>query len=358
MPQSLAPEIKRIIDDVKELHSLINQLEQTTRALQTGRNELSNAQKKETELQTNIASTTNLYNQAQKQGKTAIANGNRQQLWYFEAELKKTETLIEKRKNDNQQLERKQQQLHGQKIQQLISTFRSLDVAIIFLTNQNYFDKYVWLDYFKNKLRIKDISPNDLDNLSDKTMAAKIIQTFDVELSGAANALTETDKQDILAADKLFMQIRDDELHLRALSGDIAEYKKKIEVVEKKLAGIQTMKGYSPAKLANFKTIGIIAIVIGIGLVIYSLMFVHTGTLPLPVPGIIVTLAGVLLLWLRYKNDKEARLAQVTKQRDDLNHQYQLDKAESEKLSNKIGLDKNMLQGIWLRRPVLEMINI
>jgi hypothetical protein len=364
MPQeSMAPEIGRLIKEVQSLQNQTSQLQQTTNALKDGQDELARMQQTQGRLLSKIQSLTIEHQRALEQQNKSLAEILENQITLLkDVELLKADNAIIKQRLEIHELERREQQFREQRLQQLVTTFQSLHKAVVYVSKQeDYFEKYVWLVYFRNKIGTKDLRPNELTSLSDRIVASQAIETFEQEFSKSEKALTKKDKKDIDTSASLVIQIPNEETKLNELKRFVSQIKDKLLSLESKLKRINEKGGYSQTKLLIFKVWGLISLIVGLLLSAYGFLS-NKGAIQtdyaIPAIGLGLFIIGILLLWLRYNNDKQNRLKEATKKWEDLNSQHSQRNDELKALQVKIVKDKNELEDIYKRRPVLKAVGI
>lgn len=350
MHESMPPEIGSLIREVQSLQNQTSRLQQTTNALNNKQKELAATQRTKERISSEIQSLTS---KPQPNANLAATYAN-QIKRLKEIDLPNADKTISRNEQEIKDLEKKEQKHREEKLQQLVNTFQSLDGAVNYISNQNdYFNKYVWCVYLNNS--IKNLKPDELTSLQDKLTASRIMETFQQELSNSQNKLTEEDKKNIDASATLGNQIPNDEKKSEEFKRLISKENEKLSSFENELSSLNQSEGYSPAKLHSFKVWGLISLVIGLASLVYGLVSANNIIAIIGIPIIIV---GALLLLLRYKNDKQSRLADTNQKIENLKAQLSQHNAELKILQEQISNGTNQLQDIWKRRPILKTIGL
>jgi hypothetical protein len=343
-PQESKPlEIGNFIKEVQSLQNQTSQLQQTTNALKNKQKELAGAKQTKERILSQI------------QSLSGKPQPNANQIRRLkEIDLPNADKNISRNEQEIKDLETKEQKHRVEKRQQLVNTFQSLHGAVNYISNQNdYFNKYVWCDYLNSS--VKNLKPDELTSLQDKLTASGIMETFQQEFSNSQNKLTVEDKKDIGVSATLGNQIPNDEKRSDELKRLISKENEKLSAFENELSRLNQLEGYSPAKLHSFKVWGLISLVIGLASLVYGLVSANNI---IAIIGTPVIIAAALILWLRYKNDKQSRLADTNQKIENLKAQRAQHNAEVKTLQEQILNSTNQLQDIWKRRPILKTIGI
>jgi hypothetical protein len=276
-------------------------------------------------------------------------------------DLPNEENVIHSKEVEIRDLQRKEDQLQGQRLQQLNNTFHSLETVLAYVLQQkDYFDRYIWLIFLRDEIGIKQLNVLEFPSFTDQSSAKKIIGNFEKELSASEQLLTIQDKKDIDGVSLLKSQIANNNKTIIEMKRDLGGQDTRVKSLQQKLNKLNEKSGYPPKKLSAFLIAGLLSIVIGVLLFYFAFTGGQNTIQPntiLLILGLGLIIAGAVLLWLRYSNDKEKRLPEIKQKLENATGQFSRNTQELRSLEQKSLQDNNQLAEILNRRPILHIMN-